>query len=178
VGTQETKTHGYPQFPPLSGGPKEDPATVLLGALSADDLEARVVETLPWLAITFHDRLDWDWLIDQARQRRTQNRLGFIASLGWRFAEKIASRRPHARYDTWTNLSRLFGSLTRTHYATRRCQTQSAGGYERGGRITRATGIFWRTISPNIWIMASDLPVSLGGCCAGTRENPCRRVEP
>jgi hypothetical protein len=79
---------GYPQFLPLSGGPKEDPATVLLCALSADHLDARVVETLPWLAITFHDSLDWEWLADQARQRRTQNRLGFIASLGWRFAEK------------------------------------------------------------------------------------------
>ena len=99
---------GYPQFRHLRGGPKEDPAIVLLAALSAGDLEARVVEALPWLAITFHDRLDWHWLIDQASQRRIQNRLGFIANLGRRVAEQSGNQ---AAARTLGHVEELAGSV-------------------------------------------------------------------
>jgi hypothetical protein len=66
---------------------KENPAVVLLAALSSDDLEVRVIESLPWLVI-HHLPMDWDWLLAEAKHRHIQNRLGFIVTLSRRFAEK------------------------------------------------------------------------------------------
>lgn len=78
---------GYPGFVHLLGGPRDNPAVVLLAALSQRDVEVRVVESLPWLALEFCD-LDWDWLMREVRIRDAQNRLGFIVSLSRRVAEK------------------------------------------------------------------------------------------
>ncbi|MGD0364830.1 MAG: helix-turn-helix transcriptional regulator [Bryobacteraceae bacterium] len=78
---------GYPGFRHLLGGPRDNPAVVLLAALSRHDIEVRIMESLPWLAVEYYD-LDWDWLMREARVRDVQNRLGFIATLGRRVAGK------------------------------------------------------------------------------------------
>jgi transcriptional regulator with XRE-family HTH domain len=78
---------GYPGFRPLRGGRSVNPAAILLAAISSNDLEVRVVESLPWVAIEYHD-LDWEWLIREAKLRDAQNRLGFLVSLGRRVAER------------------------------------------------------------------------------------------
>jgi transcriptional regulator with XRE-family HTH domain len=78
---------GYPGFRHLLGGPRDNPAAVLLAALSRRDVEFRVVEGLPWLAVEYCD-LDWEWLMREAKVRDAQNRLGFIVTLGRRIAEK------------------------------------------------------------------------------------------
>jgi DNA-binding XRE family transcriptional regulator len=78
---------GYPGFRHLLGGPRDNPAVVLLAALSRRDLEVRVVEGLPWLAVEYCD-LDWEWLMREAKVRDVQNRLGFVVTLGRRIAEK------------------------------------------------------------------------------------------
>ncbi len=78
---------GYRGFRHLRGGLSWNPAVILLAAVSRDDLEVRVLESLPWLVVEYHD-LDWQWLTREAKMRDAQNRLGFIVTLGRRVAEK------------------------------------------------------------------------------------------
>jgi transcriptional regulator with XRE-family HTH domain len=76
---------GYPGFAYLRSGAKVNPMEVLLGALLADDVDARVVEGLPWLLLRYPD-VDWDRLVVYAKQHDAQNRLGFLAALASRLA--------------------------------------------------------------------------------------------
>jgi transcriptional regulator with XRE-family HTH domain len=78
---------GYPGFRHLRGGRRRNPAVVLLAAVAANDLEVRVLEALPWLAVKYAD-LDWDWLIREAKLRDIQNRLGFLVALARCVADK------------------------------------------------------------------------------------------
>lgn len=78
---------GYPGFRHLRCGRAVNPAAVLLAAISSSDLEVRVVESLPWVAIEHHD-LDWEWLGREARLHDAQNRLGFLVTLSRRVAER------------------------------------------------------------------------------------------
>jgi transcriptional regulator with XRE-family HTH domain len=71
---------GYPGFAYLRGGATVNPSHVLLGALLADDIDARLVEGLPWLLLRYPD-LDWDQLVAYAKQHDAQNRLGFLVAL-------------------------------------------------------------------------------------------------
>ncbi|MGA9978497.1 MAG: helix-turn-helix transcriptional regulator [Candidatus Sulfotelmatobacter sp.] len=71
---------GYPGFSYLRARRQRNPAEVLLEALDQADLDARVAEGLPWLALTYVD-MDWDWLVCNAKLRDRQNRLGFALSL-------------------------------------------------------------------------------------------------
>lgn len=71
---------GYPGFAYLRTQARRNPADVLLDALNEPDLDARVAEGLPWLALTYVD-LDWDWLVRNAKLQDRQNRLGFAVSL-------------------------------------------------------------------------------------------------
>ena len=57
-----------------------NPVEFLLAALAQRNLEARVVEGLPWLVSRYPD-MDFDWLVPQARMRNLQNRLGFTVTL-------------------------------------------------------------------------------------------------
>jgi transcriptional regulator with XRE-family HTH domain len=78
---------GYPGFRQLRGAGKKNPALVLLAAIAASDLEVRVIEALPWLAVEYGD-LDWAWLIREAKLRDLQNRLGFVVTLARLVTEK------------------------------------------------------------------------------------------
>ncbi len=82
---------GYPGFAYLGGGDPVNPATVLLAAIHAADLETRVLEALPWLIAEYND-LDWDWLVREAKLHDVQNRLGFLVALGRRVAEGRGDR--------------------------------------------------------------------------------------
>jgi transcriptional regulator with XRE-family HTH domain len=77
----------YPGFAYL-GEPRDvaNPAVVVLAALRARSLSARVSEALPWVLVTFA-HLGWDWLVDQAKLANAQNRLGFLVGL----ARELAS---------------------------------------------------------------------------------------
>src|ERR1041384_6616008 len=46
---------GYPGFRQLTGVQPQNPATILLAAVSAGDVEVRVLEGLPWLAVQYHN---------------------------------------------------------------------------------------------------------------------------
>jgi transcriptional regulator with XRE-family HTH domain len=81
---------GYPGFAylrPRNWTPK-NPGEVLLTALVQDDLEARLVEALPWVVLRYWT-LDWGWVVREAKVRDLQNRLGFVVSLARSVAERI-----------------------------------------------------------------------------------------
>ncbi|MGA7358719.1 MAG: helix-turn-helix transcriptional regulator [Candidatus Sulfotelmatobacter sp.] len=77
---------GYPGFSYLRGRRRRNPAEVLLEALNEPNLDARVAEGLPWLAMTYVD-MDWDWLVRNAKVHDRQNRLGFAVSLASEVSE-------------------------------------------------------------------------------------------
>lgn len=76
----------YPGFSHMKAGRPRNPAEVLIAALSADDLEARLVEALPWIVLKYAD-LDWKILIMAAKVMNVQNRLGFVVGLARRVAQ-------------------------------------------------------------------------------------------
>src|SRR5437762_3131933 len=77
---------GYPGFSYHRARKRHNPAEVLFTALNEPDLDARVAEGLPWLALAYLD-MDWDWLVRNAKLHDRQNRLGFTASLARDVAE-------------------------------------------------------------------------------------------
>jgi hypothetical protein len=81
---------GYPGFLHLQGQERRDPAEVLLAALVEKNLETRLAEALPWLAL-HHSELRWEWLVKQATVRGVQNQLGFVVSLARQVAERNAA---------------------------------------------------------------------------------------
>ncbi|HEY0461126.1 MAG TPA: helix-turn-helix transcriptional regulator [Pyrinomonadaceae bacterium] len=80
---------GYPKLAYVKGkSAKKNPAEVLLTALSAEDLDSRLVEALPWLAARYAD-LDWKEVIKIAKINDLQNRLGFVVNVARRLTERI-----------------------------------------------------------------------------------------
>jgi len=77
---------GYPGFAYLKGRVKRNPAGVLFDALNESNLDTRVAEGLPWLAMTYSD-MNWEWLVNNAKVKDRQNRLGFAVSLAAEVAE-------------------------------------------------------------------------------------------
>jgi len=92
--------------------PKKNPGEVLLGALAQDDLEARLVEALPWLLLRYWD-MDLSWLVEQAKLCDLQNRLGFVVSLARCVSE--ATDRPNAHRNVV--LAELEAALDRSRLA-------------------------------------------------------------
>lgn len=83
---------GYPGFAHVRGrARRRNPADVLLRALNEADLDSRVVEGLPWLALTYAD-LNWDWAVRNAKVLDRQNRLGFVTTIAHQLAKKAAQR--------------------------------------------------------------------------------------
>lgn len=80
---------GYPGFAhrrPRHWKPR-NPSEVLLAALAQGDLDARLVEALPWLVLRYWP-LDRDWLVRHAKLHDLQNRLGFVVTLARRLAAR------------------------------------------------------------------------------------------
>lgn len=83
----ELASLGYPGFAHLKGFLR-NPAEVLFDALDRSDLDVRVTEGLPWLALHYAN-LDWTWLVKELKLRNRQNRLGFVVSLAERMAGSL-----------------------------------------------------------------------------------------
>jgi transcriptional regulator with XRE-family HTH domain len=82
-------TLGYPGFAYLANPVAVvNPADLVLSALRAPELPARVVEALPWVLMTFVD-LPWTWLVAQAKLANVQNRLGYVVTLARQVAERM-----------------------------------------------------------------------------------------
>jgi hypothetical protein len=63
-----------------------NPAELLLRVLRHRDVDARVVDALPWVLVRYPD-LDWNWLSREAKVDDLQNRLGFLVSVARQLAE-------------------------------------------------------------------------------------------
>ena len=84
----------------------KNPGEVLLTALFQDDLEARLVEALPWLVLRYWT-LDWSWVVREAKVRDLQNRLGFVVGLAHHLAVRVgAARKARALMDLEAQLDR------------------------------------------------------------------------
>jgi transcriptional regulator with XRE-family HTH domain len=108
---------GYPGFSHLPHGRKKNPAEVLLSALSARELNSRLVEALPWVLFEYPD-LNWSSLVSAAKVRDLQNRLGFVTSLARRVAEKRGESEKAnklRRHESALEPSRLFREDTLCH---------------------------------------------------------------
>jgi transcriptional regulator with XRE-family HTH domain len=77
---------GYPGFAYLRNRRSLNPADLLLRVLRAGDVDARVVEALPWVLLKYPD-LDWTSLLREAKADDLQNRLGFLVSVARQLAE-------------------------------------------------------------------------------------------
>lgn len=84
---KELAAFKYPGYTHVKPSRLKNPVEVLISALSADNLEARLVEALPWLLFQFPD-LEWENLVDAAKLNDLQNRLGFLTTLACKLAEK------------------------------------------------------------------------------------------
>src|SRR5260370_34491397 len=80
---------GYPGFAHLRAKAQRNPAEVLLTALNAANIDDRVTEGLPWMALAYAD-MDWDWAVQNAKLLDRQNRLGFVVTLASQLAAKSA----------------------------------------------------------------------------------------
>jgi len=79
---------GYPGFAYRKRpGAMRHPAEVLLAGLAFDELEPRLVEALPWLLLHY-EGLDLGRLVDDAKAKNLQNRLGFTVALARQVAER------------------------------------------------------------------------------------------
>ena len=85
--TTALATLGYPGFAYRRPRQRLNPAEVLLRSLKTANLDARVVEALVWVALTYAN-LDWDWLVRQGKLEDLQNRLGFLVTLARQLAEQ------------------------------------------------------------------------------------------
>lgn len=78
---------GYPGFPRSRRRAQWNPAELLLAGLTRSDLERRVAEALPWLALAYY-QMDWAWVTREAKLHDLQNHLGLVVTLAARLAEK------------------------------------------------------------------------------------------
>lgn len=87
---------GYPGFAHLRAKARRNPAEVLLTALNAANLDNRVTEGLPWLALAYAD-MDWHWVVQNAKLHDRQNRLGFVVTLASQLASESSDRQRSGR---------------------------------------------------------------------------------
>jgi len=100
---------GYPGYGYLRSQPR-NPAEVFFDALDRPDLDARLVEALPWLPLRYSN-MDWNWLTTQAKVHNRQNRLGFVVALSAKVAKK------HAKRDVVKRLSQVVKTLEEARLA-------------------------------------------------------------
>ena len=74
----------------------KNPAAVIISVLARQQVAPSVMAGVPWLLLS-HTGIDTAWLVDQARRRNLQNRLGFLTDLAIELAraqEASTSSRP------------------------------------------------------------------------------------
>lgn len=79
---------GYPPFAGHDSGRRRNPAALVIAIVSGDHVAPGVMASVPWLLLSF-SAINVRWLIDQARLRNLQNRLGFLNDL----ARQLLARR-------------------------------------------------------------------------------------
>jgi transcriptional regulator with XRE-family HTH domain len=84
---KELAALGYPGFAYMKGGRRRNPMEVLLTALARPNLEARQVEALPWVLLTY-SQMNAGELVTRARSKSLTNKLGFVVGLARQVAER------------------------------------------------------------------------------------------
>jgi hypothetical protein len=101
---------GYPGFAYARSGVRgKNPAQVLLAALAQESLDGRAAEALPWVLLRYW-RMDFRWLVMEAKKSDLQNRLGFVASLAHQLSARTAEAvrtQALAQLESWLDRSRL-----------------------------------------------------------------------
>ncbi|MFN7938310.1 MAG: helix-turn-helix transcriptional regulator [Bryobacteraceae bacterium] len=70
---------GYPGFAHIAKSQtRPRPGNLLMTVLAKSDVDARVVEALPWLVATFESQFDFGAIVRQAKLQNLQNRSGFV----------------------------------------------------------------------------------------------------
>ena len=87
---KQLAAYKYPGYTHVKASELKNPVEVLISALGAENLEARLVEALPWILLQFPD-LEWKNLVDAAKLNDLQNRLGFLTSLAGKVADDAKS---------------------------------------------------------------------------------------
>jgi hypothetical protein len=77
-----------------------NPAEMLVRTLQAKDVDARLVEGLPWVLVKYPD-LDWNWLLRETKANDLQNRLGFVVTLAKELAESKGDRQTAHKLAHW-----------------------------------------------------------------------------
>jgi len=142
---------GYPGFAHLRAKAQRNPAEVLLTALNTANLDNRVTEGLPWLALAYAD-MDWDWAVQNAKLLDRQNRLGFVVTLASQVASKSADSRRSGRLREYAEVlerSRLVKEDTLCHDAL----TEAERKWLRANRP--ATAAHWNLLTD---MQAENLP--------------------
>jgi transcriptional regulator with XRE-family HTH domain len=135
---------GYPKFAHLKGkSAKKNPAEVLLTALSAENLDSRLVEALPWLAAKYAE-LDWKETIKIAKINDLQNRLGFIVNVARRLAERVNDTERADKLRT-VEESLAFSRLYREDTLCRASMTKAERKWLETNRSAEAE--FWRILT-------------------------------
>ncbi len=113
--TRQLSALGYPGFAHVRPVRRKNPAEVLLAALGNDNLDARVVEGLPWLLLQYGvmGEACTGWMVEKARLHGLTNRLGFTVTL----AKQVAERKGETTSDVYLALVRLEQELNRTRLA-------------------------------------------------------------
>ena len=140
---------GYPGFAyRKKPGKVRNPGELLLMALSLDDLDPRLTEALPWLLLNF-EGLELQDLVDQAKVKDLQNRLGFTVTL----AEKVAERNP--------SLLQSLGKLQQAKQTLERCRLAREDTYGRKEASDRMRAWLLENRSPEAkhWNLLTDLTV-------------------
>ena len=142
---------GYQGFAHLRAKAQRNPAEVLLTALNTANLDNRVTEGLPWLALAYAD-MDWDWAVQNAKLLDRQNRLGFVVTLASQVAAKSADLHRSGRlreYAAVLERSRLVKEDTLCHDAL----TEAERKWLRANRP--ATAAHWNLLTD---MKAENLP--------------------
>jgi len=149
----ELSSLNYPGFAYLRRGKaRVNPAQLLLSALAAEALDARLAEALPWLLLRF-DQLDTEFLVREAKLSDLQNKLGFVVAL----ARQVAERNPmfRGRLDELHGLEQRLdrSRLVREHTFGPREKTPKLTSWVRDHRSSLAK--HWNVLSD---LRTEDLP--------------------
>jgi len=133
---------GYPGFAYLPGGYRLNPAEALVRTLGAENVDARLVEALPWVLVTYPD-LNWDWLVREAKLHDLQNRLGFVVTVARQLAQRHGESRTAETLSYWERV--LQRSRLQREEAFRESLTDAERRWLRANRSTEAEK--WNVLS-------------------------------
>jgi hypothetical protein len=119
-----------------------NPAEVLVRTLKAANVDARIVEALPWVLLAY-PRLDWDWLVREVKSNDLQNRLGFVVTLARRLAQGRGGSRAVETLSHWEHV--LGRSRLQREEAFRVSLTDAERQWLRANRSTEAAQ--WNVLS-------------------------------